>query len=236
MVLTIILFLSGAFFKHFHNPYPRKDVRDDRVIYLRPRPTLLQGFQDNVSRTWPRRTSNARLWLEVTYLIINSLVTGCVNTSSAYLDRIHPTVHPVPGMREAHVTMNSPVRVQFARLERPLDAPRQDVVVALALHDNRLGIGAVVRGSVDADAAGVVPPVGEIVGMSGWMRGFISSHFQLPLDLIITHLYCMAAMPFWRYRTTSPQVKPRLPEGSYTQCAKIPHISSYLRTRLNYVP
>ena len=75
--------------------------------------------------------------------------------------------HPryVPGVREAHVTPDWPVRVQFARLERPLDAPRQDVVVALAFDQNRLGT--VVGWAVDADATGIVSSVNEIVGRSG---------------------------------------------------------------------
>ena len=57
------------------------------------------------------------------------------------------------------MTPDLPVRVQIPRLERPLDAPRQDVVVTLAFDENRLG--AVVGGPVDADAAGIVSPMNE---------------------------------------------------------------------------
>ena len=71
-------------------------------------------------------------------------------------------------MREAHVTPDLPVRVQFARLERPLDAPRQDVVVALAFDENNLGV--VVGWAVNSDAAGVVSSVNGIVGRSSWMN------------------------------------------------------------------
>ena len=60
-------------------------------------------------------------------------------------------------MREAHVTPDLPVRVQIPRLERPLDAPRQDVVVTLAFDENRLG--AVFGWAVNSDAAGVVSSV-----------------------------------------------------------------------------
>ena len=77
--------------------------------------------------------------------------------------------HPryVPGVREAHVTPDLPVRVQIPRLERPLDAPRQDVVVALAFDENRLGT--VVGGPVDADAAGIISPMNHERLFNFWL-------------------------------------------------------------------
>ena len=83
----------------------------------------------------------------------------------------------LPGVREAYVTTDLPVRVERPQLKRPRDLPRQDVEVSLALYHHCLRrLGVLVGGSIDADAARVVSPVISRSKLRRWPGIIVDGH------------------------------------------------------------